>query len=208
MDYIAIIPTVPQKRGAMLCELLTQLQSQFPVPIVLGLQRENETARQNRDRLFSLAVQYNPQWIIYIEDDVILSPEFERCIPDALQSDEATAEKVAAVTFYSNSSKDIVSEHFYFRTVAPKQFYGICCIAIKPTIVKSILRYSSKWYANHPEHHDAYDLMIGSCISEMKKKILVFVPSQVQHRDSSSLLNHKFGRRKSRSFSNAYGGGL
>jgi len=184
---------------------LAQLQNQFPVPVILGLQREEETARQNRDHLFSLAIQHDSQWIIYIEDDVILSPEFGPCVSNALQSNEAISNKVAAVTFYSNSSKDVIRDTYYFRTVAPSQFYGICCIAVKPFVAKSILENAQRWYDCHKEHHDAYDLMMGACISRMKKKILVFVPSQVQHRDSRSLLNHKFGRRKSRSFSKAYG---
>jgi hypothetical protein len=205
-DYLIVIPTVPEKRGKILCELLMQLQQQFPAPVILGLQRENETARQNRDRIFGMVINHAVQWILYLEDDIMLSPEFGQCVSNALQSDDANSEKVAAVTFYSNSKKDVVKENFYFRTVAPKQFYGICCLAIKPHIVKSFLDYAPSWYSEHPEHHDAYDLMIGSCISMLKKKILVFVPSQVQHRDTDSLLNHRYGRRKSQSFLEAYGG--
>ena len=151
------------------------------------------------------AAAFGRRWVLQCEDDIQLAPGFGRSMLAALAHAEASG--VACVTFFSRSKKDLemLDRGETFRRLAPAAFSMSQCFAVRSESVAGISGWAPEWYAAHPEHNRAADLLWGAWLSRQRARVLVHVPSLVQHRPGPSTLPGHHGARQSESYRRVFG---
>lgn len=186
-----------EERTDLLTDLLAQLDEQR-VPFQVVTQLLGDGPQQSFVRAVSEPI--DTPWTIFLEDDVFLAPDFySRAQQYCRISDTAWSG-------YSGRSTDLklIENGRTYRLT--KNFWMSQCVGIRTALLESLAEWAPTWWTNHPEHKSAVDLMIGDWLANMGKRIVVAVPSLVQHKNSPSLLGHCNGRvRQSPSFARMYG---
>lgn len=152
------------------------------------------------------AKDHGCSYLLLLEDDVFLSPEFGNRVLDGFnQMEQAHA---GAITFFSRSKKDlkVLQEGKNIRTQSPSSFYMSQCIGVKTSLMEGFKDHAEIWYNQHPSATRAADLLFGSWMSLKKEKMLAYIPSQVQHvKGKSTLEGHNVGARQSQTYESIYG---
>lgn len=152
------------------------------------------------------AKTYDCPYLLLLEDDVFLSPEFgDRVLDGFNQMEQAHA---GAITFFSRSKKDlkVLQEGKNTRTLSPSSFYMSQCIGVKVDLMDGFKDHANFWYNQHSSTTRAADLLFGSWMSQKREKMLAYVPSQVQHvKGKSTLEGHNVGARQSQTYESIYG---
>jgi hypothetical protein len=191
-----VIPTMPERAQA-LAETLEQLQSHRWALAIVSPHTDSRKDVGNALRAAAAARPAAP-WLIYLEDDVRLSPRFSE-VPAILAGVSDPA--IGAVCFFR--SKDDLPDGLT-RLSATKMSMSQCT-AIRSLLPDYFDRFAEAWYSKHPQHRHASDLLIGAWVSFKLQQMLVHSPSLVQHRPLKSTLGPRARNRQSASFRRAFG---
>lgn len=190
-DIEIVIPTVQPTRRASLLSLIAQLAEQCPAASIrIEIHKSGDPPSARAQRCFGK--HKHGEWILYIEDDVFLSPDFGALVPTIL----STVHEERYVSFYSgrNTKREGLVR-------APSKFSGALCLAITSAGAVTLPWLYREWLRKHPEHFDALDLAIGDLLAPG----LIYYPSQAQHRSLKSTLGARSTHRTSPTFQRAYG---
>ena len=192
-----VIPTMPQRTQALRATLRQLSWHLWALPVI----SRHVDSRQGVGRALRRATEVDSHslWIIYLEDDIVLSPRFSE-VPRILV-DAAADMSIGAICFFR--SKDDLDEGVT-RMAASKMSMSQCT-AIRTLDPEQFEQFATDWYARHPQHHHASDLLLGAWVSHLGQDMLVHSPSLVQHRRLRSTLGPRARNRQSESFRRAFG---
>lgn len=206
-DVAIVIPTM-EERSHLLCQLVAELQRECRgAQIAVHYHEPGSSARVDFPETIDLGITTDRRWILQVEDDVWLCPEFgDRCLGGIRY---AEASDVSAVTFFSRSKRDVemLSIGKTWRTQSPASFCMMQCVSLKTDALRGFSAWAPTWY-NDPRnshHQHAADLLLGAWLSRNKRKMLAHIPSLVQHRKVKSTLTGHRGARQSDTYSIAFG---
>lgn len=202
-DVAIIMRCVAGQRGRERAALLSQIQLQgLPKPILCeGTAKEG--SRSNWKRFLRLTSALNNEWILHVEDDACLAPDF------AFRAIALLSRGVANVlTFYSDRKR--VLEAFQagkdLTRLTYSDFCGTVCFAMPTCFATPLLDYLPQWEQMNPQHAAAEDYHLRDFCRRERLLIQASVPSLAQHRPGPSLQRHPPGRyRYSRTYLAAYG---
>ena len=187
-----VIPSVLSSPGRAdsLRNLLTQISQQCPgVWVRIFPQhdpRPEDLAKHAFDVLSAGFRDFSRPWVILIEDDVKLSPHFGERVPPIL--DEA-GDGIGAVSFFSIKDDVMLKGKRSTYEATSRPFAYTQCIAMRKNVAEHWGDYMMKWY----EHKTIYatpDLSFGYCCDDLGLKIIINLPSLVQHLKMPSAFNH------------------
>ena len=200
-DVVVAIPTV-MEREDVLKVLLEQLAEQCPGAFrVVYVHRPGEPARVTFPRALAVAAATGRPWVLQLEDDVHLAPPF---------GDAALAtglDECDVLTLFSRSRRDIDAMRTgrTTRRLNPSGFSMSQAFFIRRELAADVEAYAPGWYERHPQHNRAADLLLAGFLSDRKARVLVRVPSLVQHRRGPSTLPGHHGARQSESYRQVFG---
>lgn len=143
-------------------------------------------------------------WILQLEDDVWLAPDFGALAIDALvRADEAGAD---ALTIFTRTKADLdLMPGPSLRRQSPASLSMTQGVFVRRSMMIGFDEWAPSWYREHPQHNHASDLLLGSWLSRRKAKLYAHIPSLVQHRAVPSMLPSRGGTRQSTSYRMAFG---
>lgn len=146
------------------------------------------------------------EWILQLEDDVSLCPNFGRHLSESLPW---IRDNVDCATFFSRSRKDLdaMKRGERWRRIAPKAFSMSQCFIVRSSLLDGFNEWYPEWYSDNPQHERAADLLFGAWLSIKGARVAVHIPSLVQHKLGRSTIPGHYGARQSQSFEQAFGGG-
>lgn len=192
-----VIPTMPQRRG-VLAALLDKLKAHPWAEVRVS---QHLDSRQDVARVVSLANASAPEWWVYLEDDVELSPRFgdiPRLIGEAAGMSQR-GKRVGAVCFFRQGD-DLPDG---FSVMPAKKMSMSQCTAMRGCDPFAFTEFARRWYASHPQHHHASDLLLGSWTKSQDQVMAYYIPSLVQHLPLPSTLGARARNRQSASFERA-----
>lgn len=204
-DFAVAIPTVAA-RAEMVSELVRTVGDECPgVRIVVHQHRDGDPARVDFPTVVDRAVGTGRSWIMQFEDDVLLAPQFGSRVSAALSY--VAGSGAVGATFFSRARRDIgmMENGQRWRWQPGSAFSMSQCFVLRASALVGFGTWAPSWYAEHPEHQRAADLLLGAWLARSRARMLVHVPSLVQHRRGPSTLPHHHGARQSESFSRAFG---
>lgn len=204
-DVAIVVPTVAS-RAALLADLVRQVREECSgARVVIHTHVEGTPARVDFPIAIASALLTVRQWILQLDDDVWLAPGFGRAALAAIE--HAEAENVGAVSLFSRSARDLemLSKAERWRSQPPKSFYMNQAVLLRARALDGFAAWAPSWYEEHPEHQRAADLLLGAWLSMNRQRMLVHVPSLVQHRAVPSTLQNHRGKRQSESYRRAFG---
>lgn len=148
------------------------------------------------------AARIGRPWILQLEDDVALAPHFGTCVLPC-----PWLEDCDVLTLFSRNGADLeaMDRGDSVRRIGPSGFSMSQGFLIRSELAAGIEAFAPGWYAEHPEHNRAADLLLAAYLSKQKARVLVRIPSLVQHRRGPSTLPGHRGARQSESFRKAFG---
>lgn len=202
-SYVTVaIPTVPERWRA-LGALLHQVAGLCPgAAIVVANHVPDTPARVDFPHVLAVAARMGRPWVLQLEDDVVLAPTFgEAALAHGL--DDVTG----VVTLFSRSKLDVEawSAGHPLRRIPAGAFSMSQAFFIRRELAAGVEAFAPDWYAAHPEHNRAADLLLGAYLREQKAEVRVRVPSLVQHRGLPSTLPGHRGARQSETYRAAFG---
>lgn len=211
-DVAIVIPAMLPARAAFVEHLMLRIKAECPGAFLLICPHEEGTpARVDFPRALGEGVATGRPWVLQLEDDVELCPHFS---VRALHGMDSLDQSVGVVTLFSRNKADLIAYaagHF-FRPLAPKSFSMSQGFFIRSELAAGVHRFAFGaaggpfgWYQRHPQHNRAADLLLGAYLSERKARVLVRIPSLVQHRPGPSTLPGHHGARQSESYRRAFG---
>lgn len=200
------VPTVKRRR-TMLAQLLVELSRLCDgVDAVIHTHEPGTAPSVDFPALVTAALENGREWVMFVEDDAWPAPSFGTAAIGAIK--HADAASAQAVSMFSRSKRDleiVAAEPNGFRWQAPSSFCGSLCVAVRAGTLVGMPAWAPSWYLDHPEHEHASDLLLGAWLSKRKARMLVRVPSLVQHRRGKSTLQNHNGARQSATFTAAFG---
>lgn len=207
MRLVFAISTLQPNRANTLGRLLFQIAEQCPcVPVCVAPHAPNTPAWIDYINALDTARRMNSDWIVALEDDAFLAPDFGPRTTNALSYADTNGESV--VLLYGNYIDDLraMDNGITWRRQTPRAIWGSVGIAIRSVGVDGLRKFATAWHDSHPEHVRASDLMIREWFACERMKVGVPIPSLVQHADAPSTVGNNTGRpRFSRSFRRHYG---
>lgn len=200
------IPTMPQ-RAQLLGELLRQVEAECQgATVVVHRHPPGGDARADFPALIRASLATDQEWLLQLEDDVVLAPGFCESALDALR--HGAHHGVCAVSLFSRSKRDmdLLSAGKRWRSQSPSSFCMMQGIFLRSASLDGFADWAPSWYASHPEHTGrAADLLLGAWLSKRRSRMLVHVPSLVQHRNVPSTIPGHRGERASPTYRHAFG---
>lgn len=205
-EVVIAIPTMPQRRW-MLSQLVAYVGPECCGADVLVREHENgTTAKVDFPMLIGNALATGRKWILQLEDDVWPAANFGSLALEAIAESERRS--VPAITLFSRSKEDVamMARRERYRTQAPSAFCMMQAVAIRRDVMDGFPVWAPSWYDEHSEQYHAADLLLGAWLSRQKAKMLVHVPSLVQHRRGKSTLpGGRAEVRQSETYTMAFG---
>lgn len=190
--------TREQERGALLRQCAAQ-----GIWAGVAWGEPGEAPRANLRRLLHMGIESGKPWLMHLEDDAYLAPDFTERVGVCLCSISE-----CMWTFYSARKEDeaALAAGRLFRRVSPGAFANSQCVVLPASHLPEVLHYLPQWEAEHLEHRSAVDYFLGAYCGRVGLPIYAAVPPAVQHREVPSLLGHRarYGR-VSRAFAACYG---
>jgi hypothetical protein len=207
LDITIAIPSMPQ-RSELLARLVARLTKECEGARILArVHRDGEPPRLDFPALIAEATSVERPWILQMEDDAWPAPVFGVLVPSLLQ--EASDRGVSAASFFSRHKADLEAmrrgDAPHWRSQGVASLCMIQAIAVRRATLLGLSEWAPSWYAAHPEHIHAADLLLGAWLSTQRAKLLVRVPSMVQHLAVSSTLPNHRGTRQSDTYRWAFG---
>lgn len=204
-DITVAVPTV-DSRAQLLCALSEVIQLECrDAAVVIHRHPATGDARADFPVLMDAALGTARPWLLQLEDDVALAPNFGTL---ALRALNEAADRAAAISLFSRSKADLtmLASGQRWRRQAPSSFCMMQAIFLRADALRGLSEWAPTWYARHPEHRGrAADLLLGAWLSRNRQGLLVHVPSLVQHRQVPSSIPGHHGARQSESYRNAFG---
>ncbi len=201
-DVTVAIPTV-LARAPMVEQLVAQLAEQCPgANVVIQTHTPGEPARMTFPRALAHAATYlDRRWVLQLEDDVVLAPTF------GMEALAAGLDDADVLTLFSRSRRDLsdMAEGKLTRRLNPSGFSMSQAFLIRRELARDVHIFAPDWYADHPQHNRAADLLLAGYLSAKRARVLVRIPSLVQHRLGPSTLPGHHGARQSESYRQAFG---
>lgn len=211
-DVVIGIPTMPQRAG-MLEQLLQAVGRECPEAVwvvrghVPGDPPSVDFPALWREVERTIKRFPQPQsWTLFLEDDIWLAPGFGLLALDAMR--EAEERKVDSVSLFSRRKVDLETMRHgrFYREQRPSLFWMMQAVFVRTAAMEGFDSFARQFYINHPEHVHAADLLLGTWLSARGSRMLVRVPSLVQHRRGPSTLPGGRARaRQSETYRIAYG---
>lgn len=204
-DVVVTIPTVPERaEGAS--ALMHEVKDVCPnVRVFLHTHVPGTPARVDFPRALAqaaeVAARMGRRWLLQLEDDVALAPSF------GAEALAAGLEEADVLTLFSRSQRDVeaLGRGERVRRIGPSAFSMSQGFLITWELAAGVEAFAPAWYAAHPEHNRAADLLLAAYLSHCKARVLVRVPSLVQHRPGPSTLPGHRGARQSETYRLAFG---
>jgi FkbM family methyltransferase len=188
-----VIPSVLSSPGRAdsLRDLITQISQQCP-GVWIGIfpqhdPRPKDLAKHAFDVLPAGFRDFSRPWVILIEDDVVLSPEFGTRV---LQIIESVDDTVGAVSFFSPMDESRWNHKQYLYEEKHRPFAYTQCVAMRKQVAEHWGDQMMRWYANKGKRYATPDLSFGYCCDELDLKIMISLPSMVQHLGMPSAFKH------------------
>lgn len=191
-----VIPTMPQRVDALRYTLGQLAGRAWVEPLV----SKHVDSRQDVANAVRVANGSQPHWWIYLEDDVELSPRFDE-IPGTLAHVDSNIPNVGAVSFFR--LRDNLPTGL--MVISARQLSSSLCVAFRGCDVNEFAKFAGQWYAEHPQHHHASDLLLGAWLVRQRQRLCAFTPSLVQHRRLPSTLGPRSRYRQSASYERVFG---
>lgn len=204
-DVVVAIPTVASRRQ-LLAELTARLRDECPdADVVVRRHVPGTSPRMDLPSLVDCALAADRPWLLLLEDDVWLCPEFGRRAIDALA--RAAELGADALSLFSRLRHDLtlLDRGESFRRQAPSGFCMMQAVFITADVMAGFCDWAPEWYEAHPCHQHAADLLLGAWLSRQRASLFVHVPSLVQHRAVPSTLPNHRGIRQSETYRRAFG---
>lgn len=179
IDYDIIIKTVPE-RDEYLQELLSWLSDSIVIVIM-------DKHRSAMDTFLRGLAAAGSGAAIYIEDDALLTLNFERKADSVIQEYGEHP-----IQFFSRRKDD---EEIGSRWIPGSSFSCNVCHYLPPGMSAKLLAYYKVW-PRREEHSNGYDLMQADFMKERRMRYWNHVPSLAQHREGVSIINHKRSSRR------------
>ena len=194
-------PDLPADRATVFADLMRRLQEyEWADPVVSECPEPRDIAPNAID----LARRHRPDapWLLYMEDDVILGPEFG-LLPGLLSEAAELCPQAGIVSFYSG----------WIDTpgwsIHPMNLFGwLQCAAIRNTDYLADFRAFVDCSVNEPakQFGEVPDASVQAFLAAEYDTYALWCPSLVQHADvTSALFGQPRRRRISSSYNQAYG---
>lgn len=198
---------LPVDRAAVFADLMVRLgEHGWADPIV----SECDEPRWIAPTAIELARRHRPEapWLLYMEDDVVLGPDFD-LLPELLREAGELYPDIGAVSFFSGSGT--LTEPGW--SVLPIEHFGwLQCVAIRNTeFLLGFRAFIGKLAGNaasvspRTRPTPRSDSAVGSYLATEYDTFALWCPSLVQHADLASVFAGPQRRRISWSFRQAYG---
>lgn len=149
-----------------------------------------DTTRNAMDTFFAALRAAGDDAVIHMEDDVILTKDFT-----AKAATVIAEHPDHAIQFFSRRSKDI---EIGSRWEPGSSFLAGLCFYLPPGMSADLMRYD---WPRRTEHPTGLDLMVADYLKANKQRYWLHVPSLVQHRICTSLIDpHRSRYRQSITF--------
>jgi hypothetical protein len=195
-----VIPTMPQ-RADVLATLLQRLKAYAWADVRVS---EHVDSRLDTARAVALASVSRVDWWLYLEDDVELSLRFgeiPRIIGEAARISQR-GKRIGAVCFFWTA--DLPDG----LTIMPASKMSMSqCTAMRGCKPLAFADFARDWYAHHPQHRHASDLLLGAWTAHQGELMAVYSPSLVQHLPLPSTLGSRSRFRQSKSYPRALADG-
>lgn len=208
-QVVIIVPTMPERRP-LLDQLLDRLAHECPEAVLLWRTHVAGTSpRIDFPEAVATALRAaelrQRMWIMQVEDDAWPAPDFGRLAAAALEHVDGLG--VEALSLFSRSSRDLalLAAGERWRYQAPSSFCMMQAVAVRADVLTGLPDWAPSWYTAHPEHIHAADLLLGAWLSQQQTRMLVHIPSLVQHRAVRSTLAGHRGARQSCTYRAAFG---
>jgi hypothetical protein len=202
-DVVVAIPTTLPARERALARLVTRVAAECPgAHVLIYPHAAGDPVRVDFPRVIAAAARVGRPWILQLEDDVELCPGFGR---SAL---EAGLDQADCLTLFTRSKEDLkaLERGALLRKIGPSSFSMSQAFFLRAAVAGAgIEACADEWYGLHPEHNRGADLLLGYFLSKLGARVLVRIPSLVQHRLLPSTLPNHRGARQSDSYRRAFG---
>jgi hypothetical protein len=196
-DIDVAISTVQPRRSDALGALLGQLAVQAPqASIRVEVQ---DPLRDARDRVARVWGRARRPYLVALEDDVILAPDWGRRVLRAIREEP----RRCVVWFDKPDRQDGARPIEY-----PGFFPSGLCTSCPSTWAVRMAELAPRWWADNPNvDSHATDMALGWAANELRYECVTMFPSAVQHRleNDCPSTNGARGDRISQSFKRHYG---
>jgi len=130
-------------------------------------------------------------WVFYMEEDIQLSSKFGELVPEVLNQVEVGH---GAISFFSQKKADVkvlkLGRKCY---LAGHPFTYSQCMAMKLVVAQAWEKMLLPWWESAPlDKKRAPDMALGDCCRDLGLKIMISLPSLVQHREIPSGFGHGY----------------
>jgi hypothetical protein len=199
-DLACVVRSVRGKRNVERACLLQQCQDHgLQIDVAWGSLAEKP--RQNWRRALDLAYKVERPWILQLEDDVYLGPDFAQKVLDYLGRNIANL-----WSFYDATTEGLAAWRNGPTQRRTTMLSNCQAVAFHRDLVQPMLAYLPAWEERHPTFHSAVDIFLREFCAHERLIVRYSAPSLVQHRQTKSLLGPRASRgRISPSFLACYG---
>lgn len=191
---IAVIPTLGGPRATMVATLVSRCYA-------LGLEsivsRGSGDSRADTGLAIDRALARDRPWVLYLEDDAWPCD----ALPAALARTCAEDTLDALQLFSRRRAHDAPGLHRARRAVVT----SAVAVLLRASVLRGLSAWAPSWYARHPEHTHAADLLLQAWLREQRARSAVLSPSHVQHRCGRSTFAGRARDRQSRTYRAAFG---
>ena len=192
-DITIVIPTRLGPRERAFHELLTALRgrchgAQCVVSISTG------DSRTDAVRSFETARAVGRPWVLHVEDDAWPSDAITEAVPRHL------ADATGARSFFSRFRAHDAPGLHRVSTLT----YAVA-VAVRSEVLDGFAAWALSWYADHPEHYHATDVLLGDWLRVQRVPLAVVSPSLFEHRLGPSTFPGRGRDRRSRTYAQTHG---
>lgn len=195
-EIVIVIPTVPARRLAW-CELAIALEPCLRARAGLLGSMTTGNPKEDLGAAVKRAWDTGRRYIFLTEDDAWPAPTFAEEVPEVL-----SLHPTSCVSFFTRREKFAApGDH----PAAPRDFGGLFGAGLPLQLMKDFPEWAPEWYAAHPQHTHAADLLFAGWLKHKKIPLIIHSPSLSQHRAGKSTFPGRAWKRTSPTFTAAFG---
>lgn len=201
-DVVVAIPTVQPARAASLAALLRQVTASCHGALVLVHPHvPGDPPKWDFPRLLTAAARVGRPWILQLEDDAHLAPTFGE---DALAHGLDQADLVSLFS-RRKEDYDAYMRGAMLKRRSPRAFCGNVGFFLRSPVAEGLEAFAPGFFQRNPQHIHAADLLLADYLAVQKARVLVRLPSMVQHLGIQTTLSRRGGARQSSMYTHAFG---